>query len=98
MNKITFLLKFKLLLIFCFISQISLAQCPTEDISYLTQAEVNQFIIDYPNCTELNVNVTIGNDTYPFETTDITSLQSFENLTKINGDLSITATSLVDLQ
>jgi len=61
-------------------------ECPDEDVDLLTQAEVNQFIVLYPNCTQLLYNLTIDGD---FAYSDINDLSPLSNLTAIDGGLNI---------
>ncbi len=52
----------KIVVFICFlISSISFvnAQCPTGDITLTTQAEIDAFATNYPNCTEMNYDITI---------------------------------------
>ena len=60
-------------------SQFIKAQCPTEDINFLNQSQVDQFLVNYPNCTQLNVDVQFG------ESVDgnnaIKNLNAFSNIT-----------------
>ena len=74
----------KLLLTFfaVFLYQFVFCQCPTTDIWFTSQAEIDNFKINYPSCTELNVNVKI-------EGSQITNLNGFSNIISIDGDLTI---------
>lgn len=47
-------------LIFLFISLVNYGQCPPDVIELLTQQEVDDFAITYPNCTELSHSLFIG--------------------------------------
>ncbi len=58
-----------------------LAQCPT-DISFWSQAQVDNFPINYPGCKDISGNVTIGNGW-------ITNLNGITGLHSIGGNLSI---------
>ncbi|WP_196889271.1 T9SS type A sorting domain-containing protein [Aureivirga sp. CE67] len=60
------------------------SDCPTDDLTFLTQADLNQFLVDYPNCETLKVNVYIGD-----ENSDISDLSPLTNITEIQGNLSI---------
>jgi len=67
------------LLICCAIVQ---AQCPTGNyISFYSQQEVDDFPSDYPNCTEIAVNVGIGGG--------VANLDGLNQITSISGDLEI---------
>lgn len=65
------------------------AQCPT-NIIFLTQAEVDDFPTNYPNCTNITGDVTIGGS-------GVTNLNGLVNLNSIGGYLYITSSSLNDL-
>ncbi|WP_031530549.1 T9SS type A sorting domain-containing protein [Dyadobacter crusticola] len=83
MKKIYFLLILTVSVKFAF------GQCPTSNITLTTQAQVNNFITTYPNCSVFNNSVVVtGNG--------ITNLNGLSNLTKVGG-LSISNTSLTDL-
>ncbi len=75
------------------------AQCPPAgDLVFGTQAEIDQFIIDYPNCTEIDGGVEINNFISFFESiismedseTWITSLAPLSNIEIINGNFNLT--------
>lgn len=61
------------------------AQCPTGNVTFSTQAEIIAFASNYPNCTEINGNLTIGTSNSNL----ITSLTPLNNLTRITGELRI---------
>lgn len=56
--------------------------CLTGGITFSTQADIDNFQINYPNCTEIEGDVSISGD-------GITNLTGLGNLVQINGDLSI---------
>ena len=61
-------------------------QCPPGDVVLSNQAEVDAFIGTYPNCTAISGFLQIGS----FEnSTDITNLDSLQNLTSIGEGLDI---------
>ena len=66
------------------------AQCPPGGIDLLSQADVNQFAIDYPNCTMLNGDLKI-------EGNSITNLMPLSGLSSVNGNLDIRETGLSSL-
>lgn len=74
------------------------AQCPVGNIVLETQADIITFASNYPNCTEINGNLTIGTS----NTNSITSLTPLNNLIRISGELRISnnssLTSLSGLQ
>lgn len=67
-----------ILLIIC--SQILLGQCPTSTVQLNSKADVDDFAIDYPNCTELNTSLYI-------EGADIHDLTPLSNLTHLHMGL-----------
>ncbi|MFA7446596.1 MAG: T9SS type A sorting domain-containing protein, partial [Flavobacteriaceae bacterium] len=60
----------------------TLPQCPTGYLSFYSQAEVNAFATNYPNCTEISGDLYISGST-------ITDLSPLSNLTSIGGYLWI---------
>jgi len=69
--------------LFFFIQVIALAQpCLPEGITFTTQAQIDSFQINHPNCTEIEGDV----DVYGM---DITNLNGLSVLTSIGGDLII---------
>jgi uncharacterized repeat protein (TIGR01451 family) len=74
-----------LLICFSFAQSIS-AQCPPGNISFNTQAEIDNFIINYPNCTDFPGSIGINGWTYPGS---IVNLNGFQNLSSIDGGLII---------
>jgi surface protein len=65
------------------------SECPSGDLVFATQAEVDSFSILYPNCTVLMGNVCIGDCSYPLENTNINNLNGLSQLTNIGGNLNI---------
>jgi len=55
---------------------------PEETVTFSSQFEVDEFIINHPNCVELEGNLKIEGD-------DITNLAGLDNITRINGTLTI---------
>ena len=56
--------------------------CLPDGITITTQAEMDDFLITYPNCTEIEGDVVI-------EGTEITNLSALQNITSIEGSLTI---------
>lgn len=54
-------------------------------VAFFSQADVNQFPIDYPDCTEIPVNLKIGNS----EESDINDLTPLQNISTVFGSLEI---------
>ena len=76
-------MKYLYILLFSLVQYSSYSQsCLPDGILFTSQNEVDAFIIDYPNCTEIEGNVTIVG-------VDISDLSPFANLLKIGGDLLV---------
>ena len=58
-------------------------------ITLLTQADVNAFPTNYPDCNTLLGNLTIGNNSGSSTPTDISNLSPLSNITQINGNLRV---------
>ena len=63
------------------------AQCPLGDVTLSSQAEVDSFVADYPDCTEIAGELVIGGGLS--STTDITNISGLSGLTSIAGKLRI---------
>jgi len=61
--------------------------CPIGDVTLNTQAQLNNFINTYPNCTEFMGNMTIG--VLSGGTSDILNISGLSSLQSISGDLNI---------
>jgi hypothetical protein len=85
MKKLTLLI---LALLFIQITAIS-QPCLPEGITFTTQAQIDSFQTNYPNCTEIEGHVSIGGD-------NITNLLGLNVLTAINGYFHITGTSITN--
>ncbi|MEO0874077.1 MAG: T9SS type A sorting domain-containing protein, partial [Bacteroidota bacterium] len=73
--------------LFVAISWNLVAQCPSGLVELGSQAEVDDFVATYPNCTMLNGDLFIGE---AFGATDITDLSGLVGLAAIDGFLAIT--------
>ncbi|MEZ4963182.1 MAG: FG-GAP-like repeat-containing protein [Saprospiraceae bacterium] len=62
-------------------------QCPPGDVILLTQAEVDAFVLAYPDCSQINGSLQIG-QFGPYS--DINSIAGLSSLTSIMDDLRIT--------
>ena len=73
-----------LLIHFGFLCSVSFlySQCPGANLVFNTQEEIDQFIVDYPDCTEILGALII-------EETEIENLQGLRNLKKIGGDFRL---------
>lgn len=58
------------------------AQCPTGDVTFSTQGQIDSFQINYPGCTDIPGNVLISG-------VDITNLQGLIGLESVSGCLLI---------
>jgi len=56
-----------------------LAQCPTGDVDFESQDDINQFLLLYPNCTTINGDLSLSRN--------VTDLSGLSNLTTITGQL-----------
>src|SRR5690606_25180198 len=61
------------------------AQCPTGDVMLYSQAAVDAFAVNYPNCTEITGNLYISD----IGGSDITDLSPLSNIQSIGGFLNI---------
>lgn len=68
----------------------TLAQCPPGDVILNTQEDLNNFIIDYPDCEDLAGVVTING-------VGITDLSPMANIKTIAGQFQIVSTSVTSL-
>ncbi len=62
-----------------------ISPCPIGDVILLNQNQVDQFIIDYPTCTEIDGNL--------FVTGSLNDLSPLSNLVTIHGDFSLSTYS-----
>jgi hypothetical protein len=67
--------------------------CLPDGITFYSQQQIDNFQIYYPNCTEIEGNVIIGNANW----SDITNLNGLSVLASIGGSLVIGGTYLVNL-
>ncbi|MGE5944118.1 MAG: hypothetical protein ACM31G_07245 [Flavobacteriales bacterium] len=82
----------QLFLIFSiFIINCAYAQCPIGNVVLSTQNEVDQFIINYPNCTVINGDLIIKGS-------DINNISGIVALQEVQGDLFVESTSLTDIE
>lgn len=70
------------LFLFVFSSTSFSQSCLPDGISFTTQNELDNFLIDYPDCTVIEGDLTIDGE-------DISSLLPLSNITSIEGDLVI---------
>jgi hypothetical protein len=80
------------------ISYVLTSQCPVGRVELRTQADVDRFGLDWPNCQEINGSVEIGYPkVYSFQQggfactmeSDITNLRGLQNIKRITRDLII---------
>ncbi len=84
---------FAILLILAFAFTGISQSCLPEGIVFDTQAQIDNFQINYPGCTEIEGNVEIG-----YYGSNITNINGLSNITYIGGDLMISGnTSLSSL-
>jgi len=66
------------------------AVCPSGDLTFTTQQQVDNFSTNYPGCTVMPYSIAING-------AGITNLNGLSQLAAINGDISITGTALTNL-
>ena len=81
-----FLKKLGIPIFFLFFTLGLKAQCPAGSVFFTTQAQIDAFAINYPNCTEITGYLQIGGS-------DITDLSPLSNLTSVGGYLYINSNS-----
>ncbi len=77
-------MKYFVLLCSFFLCNDVVSQCPTHDLDLGFQADVDSFLIKYPNCTVLDVDVFVGN-----WWGDINNFAAFDNIEIINKRFEI---------
>src|SRR5690606_9327446 len=85
-----FLKKLGVSIFFLFFTLGLKAQCPAGSVALYSQAAVNNFATNYPNCTEVSGNLTILG-------ANITDLTPLSNLTSVGGYLFISNSNLNNL-
>src|SRR5690606_23843101 len=68
----------------------TLPQCPTGYLSFYSQADIDAFAINYPNCTQISGSLYISSS-------DIVNLNGLSNLISVGGDLYIDFNPLTNL-
>ncbi len=74
---------------FCFVG-LAFCQCPAGDVLFTSQADLNQFVLDYPNCSVIQGNLTIQNG--------VSDISSLSGLTSVQGELLIQNTSIETIE
>ncbi len=82
-----------LILIFLFHYNSIQAQCPDFNVTLETQAEIDQFAIDFPNCKEFNHDLWI----IQYDTTLIQSMEPLSMIESIGGALKFSGNYRSDL-
>lgn len=70
-------------------AQCLLAQCPDQNITLLTQSDVDAFVADWPDCAELEVDLTLGPQWNNNDDDIIIDISGLDGLQSINGILRI---------
>ena len=70
------------------VSFVGFGQCPSGSINFVNQSQIDAFLIDYPNCTEIIERVRI-------QGSSINNLHGLQNVTSIDNDLEITGCPLL---
>src|SRR5687767_1272471 len=76
---------------FCFVSFIGAQNCLPTGIQFTTQAEIDNFPVNYPGCKVIEGDVCIGDCTAPYLPSDIKNLDSLVQLTSVKGNIIISA-------
>lgn len=101
----------KKVLLFCFlVSALLHGQCPSGNVTFNTQADVDQFIEDYPNCDTITGNLlitgTVNNLTaldylqsiegeFIILDTQLTTISNFNSLSEISSNIQISNNALL---
>ncbi|MGB6034729.1 MAG: hypothetical protein WBG42_00575, partial [Cryomorphaceae bacterium] len=80
-------------LLVAFTSLISLGQCPVGDVEFNSQSDVDIFVSLYPNCTQIDGNLTIDSQSDENPVENLTGLSGLE---VISGNLVILSLSQMD--
>ncbi|WP_339701655.1 T9SS type A sorting domain-containing protein [uncultured Marixanthomonas sp.] len=84
--------KYLLTTLLLLVSFFGVGQCPTENIFFYNQAEIDEFAVNYPNCTEFDKMISIYGK-------DVTNLNGLRNITSIQSQLTISnCSSLQDFE
>ena len=74
----------KLLLLFAFLTiQTIFGQCPEGDLRIFSQAELDDYLENYPNCTEINGSLML------YGSENLTDLEALKKIVKIRDNISI---------
>lgn len=80
---------FQIILLFLFVSINGLAQCPIfNSVRFETQEEIDEFVTQYPNCTELR-EVVMGYDDFSGPSSNIKDISGLKNLARVEGNFVI---------
>lgn len=61
-------------------------QCPPGNVHLATQAQINQFAIDYPNCTTITGFLTVGQTATHLTSPDIVDISPLNGITHVTGN------------
>jgi len=72
---------------FCMLISVKMwAQCPFGDITFITQEDIDEFAVMYPNCTEIEGSLEIGDANY--SNSIINNIEPLCQITSVGGHLS----------
>jgi len=72
------------------LNYMAFAQCPSGDIAFESQEDINDFAINYPNCSDIQGNIYIGRDCVENDyDSNISDLNPLNQITSIGGNLQI---------
>jgi hypothetical protein len=80
-------------LIFALFTLTSFTQCPSGDVEFNSQLDVDNFATNFPDCTEISGNLTIDNQSEENPIQNLTGLSSLET---IEGSLTILKIDRID--
>ncbi len=76
---------------FLFISSFGFAQCPAGPIELNSQADVDNFVLDYPGCTEILDDLIIDGN-------DIINFKGMSGITSVGRNLRVRNTQVINFQ
>ncbi len=78
-------------LFICFLfTYFGFAQCPEETSIFInSQEDIDQFIINYPNCTEIFGDLVVHSLPNPFGESHVINLYGLQNIEKVHGNVVI---------
>ena len=92
--------KILLVILFSFFYCIIYSQCPSGNLNIESQQDIDLFKVNYPNCTEINFDLAITNNSNQIQNLDglsnITSVKGNFFIVGINNSININGLSLLN--